>query len=218
MNLMSDKKAFDKILLDIPIDEFLEANESFNKYDFKEEYLKINTNFKYLDYGFKSEYLKNEFKKLQNLSSICRCNFVVIDKRYKDIKLPDNFWVYASINLFAYHLFTSFDDFKNIKKFLEHELNKDTLFLHIKKSIFIKYFGAIKLFDFFPALNWYLSDKTKHQYPKSLLKKMEKYEKELRNMKKEDYLITLSPRWQRMKVCWRIYHEVDRKKKIIVKF
>jgi len=176
VKLKNDKQVFDKLLLNVNITEIIKDIKLLNKLDFYKEYIRGD------DESFR--------------------NIVVIITSWKrkfkfnsKIVVPRQFNRYVSNNILAYLILINLN-FENIERFLLNEFTNDKFLIKVQKSRIEKYF-KLNIMLFFPALHWFLSDKTNHQYPKSLLKKMEKYEKELRKMKESDYLLPPS-KWDRL--------------------
>jgi len=162
MNIWNRRKAFDRILLDIDPFDYIKEN----KKEFVDGY---------------------EDDNLSKISIILGKWEELFDDYFPDINVPDRFSLYIVDNLFALFLLKN-SKFDDAIKFLNEEFNKNSEIMRIDNKTIMKYFEDRDEMFFFPALKWFLDDETIGLISDEFLGKMDSYEKELREMKVEEYI------------------------------
>ncbi|MBT5023260.1 hypothetical protein HOK51_08965 [Candidatus Woesearchaeota archaeon] len=185
--LKLNKQAFDYILLDYLPD--------YNLVDRKEEFKKFN---------FLDTYRKNEFVSDAVINSIASVyDLDQLKKIEENLILPAEFFKYMSSNLLMYYLLKFETSISDVKKFILEEFNNENTIIRLKRKLLNNLFNdsnkSTEVMLFFPALNWFYSEKTKHLYSKELIEQMEKYKAELSKLTAENCTYDPGP-WRKLRV------------------
>lgn len=174
--LKENKQAYDKFLLDFSIGELTRDNELLKNHDFREQYQKDDD---------------ESFRLTIGMCMICWSE-KMIKKKFPEIRLVPSFASYFIGNMLVYNILRT-GNFKGsllllIRKELESDNKKakyvrEGLVKHFKEGFDLK-----NILFFFPALRWFLSEKTMKHYPKKLLDDMKRYESELQKVKHKDMI------------------------------
>ncbi len=152
----------------------------------------IDIAFEYLDnLNFLEEFDKNTEKSVRIASSLS--NHLPVNWRSftnsKKIINENSFIGFRTYNLCILYLFkfymkspiTTFITSKKIQNSRTFQVINYALDISLKGISTEEY-----ALNFFPALKWFYSEKTKHLYSKELLGEMREYEKKIKNIKWED--------------------------------